>query len=90
MLEALSQLPSPIVQKMMEMLNLEQAIYAPLLIAEKARGLLVVAGVGIDKSEISAVATFANQIAIALTIPQINPWHIGFANCRCQPIPTDR
>jgi PAS domain S-box-containing protein len=47
-------------------LEMEQGIYAPLIIGDETEGILVVNGVGLTRDDVPAVTAFANQIAIAL------------------------
>ena len=66
MAEAIPSSANPMVDKMVELLEVKQAIYSPLILNDYAAGILVVAGEKIDQTDIPAISTFANQIAIAI------------------------
>ena len=55
-----------LIERLMAMLGIEKAIYAPLRISGETRSVLVVAGIDLTEADVPAVTTFANQTAIAL------------------------
>ncbi|MBN1810909.1 MAG: PAS domain S-box protein [Anaerolineae bacterium] len=53
-------------QQVVEALEGEQGVYAPLIVGGETEGVLVVTGAGLTRDDVPAVNVFANQIAIAL------------------------
>jgi len=64
--ESLPRVTRPVAKKIVSMIGFERAIYAPLIADEETYGLLVVASNSLTEADLPAVATFANQTAIAL------------------------
>ncbi len=53
------------------MLGLQEAVYAPMRIDGQVQGVLLVAGAGLDESDVSAISSFANQTATAIENAQL-------------------
>ncbi len=64
--ESLPEMTRPLAGQILNLLGLEQAVYAPLKIGSETQGLLLVMGTGLSKADMPAVTAFANQTAIAL------------------------
>ena len=64
--DTLANLPQELVNQFVSSLNLEQAIFAPLVADGQAFALLQVAGSSLTESDLPTVSAFANQAAIAL------------------------
>lgn len=63
--EALPGRLAPLAKRLTELFGWQQLVYAPLTVSGQAWGLLVFAGTGLSEADVPAVATFANQAAIA-------------------------
>jgi signal transduction histidine kinase len=55
-----------LVDRLVAILGMERAIYAPLRVSGEAHGLLAVLGTDLTEADVPAVTAFANQAAIAL------------------------
>jgi PAS domain S-box-containing protein len=66
MAEALPALDRPRVERLAAILDVERAIYAPLLVGEETAGVLLVTGADLTPADVPAVTAFANQASIAL------------------------
>ena len=64
--EAMPKLMRPLAGPLVALLNIRQAIYAPLTVGGERFGLLTVTGADLTEADVPAVTTFANQAAIAL------------------------
>ncbi len=64
--EALPRSVHPLAKRLVSLLGWRQTIYAPLIIAGEALGLLAVTGTDLTESAVPAVTAFANQAAVAL------------------------
>ncbi len=64
--EALPRLMRPLAGPVAALLNIRQAIYAPLTVGGERFGLLTVTGADLTEADVPAITTFANQTAIAL------------------------
>ena len=64
--EALPQSVRAAARPITAFMKLDQSIFAPLVVSGEIIGFLNVTGFGLDESDIPAVTTFANQIAISL------------------------
>jgi signal transduction histidine kinase len=64
--ESLPSLAQPMANRIVEMLGLEHAVYAPLTADDRVFGVLLVVSNTLTEAELPAVSTFANQTAIAL------------------------
>ncbi|MBN1812945.1 MAG: PAS domain S-box protein [Anaerolineae bacterium] len=66
LLEDMPDLVRPLARQSASTLELEQGIYAPLVIGGETEGILVVNGIDLIRDDVPAVTAFANQIAIAM------------------------
>jgi PAS domain S-box-containing protein len=66
LLEDMPDLVRPLTEEAASALEVEQGIYAPLVIGGETEGILVVNGIGLTREDVPAVTAFANQIAIAM------------------------
>jgi len=64
--ESLPKMARPLAGRILALLGLEQAIYAPLAFGGETQGILLVIGAGLNEADVPAVNVFANQTAIAL------------------------
>ncbi len=64
--DSLPNLARPLIGYLAALLGIEQIIYAPLTSEGTTIGLLEVVGKGLAEADVPAIATFANQTAIAL------------------------
>ena len=64
--EAISQSLRPMANRLASMLGMERGIAAPLIVDDATIGLLSVTGDNLSESDVTAVSTFASQMAIAL------------------------
>ncbi len=64
--EALPQHLRPLTSRLVGLLGIKQSICAPLMLDGKPIGLLAMSGADLTEADVPVVATFANQIAIAL------------------------
>jgi PAS domain S-box-containing protein len=65
-LEAMPGMAQSLTGQVTSMLGREQGIIAPLIVGGEVHGLLAVTGSGLTEADLPAVATFANQAAIAI------------------------
>jgi signal transduction histidine kinase/CheY-like chemotaxis protein len=70
--DILPELPRPKARRLAAMFKIRQSIGAPLKVGGKLYGLLFVFGVGLRKSDVTAVSTFANAAAIAIENAQLS------------------
>jgi PAS domain S-box-containing protein len=66
MTKSIAGLARPISQKIIDMLDINRGIYAPLIVDNEVRGVQVVISPDLSETDIPAVTTFTNQIAIAI------------------------
>lgn len=69
--ETLPKLIQPLAGKMMDLFGKKQSIIAPLAIDGQMYGLLSISGSDLKESDVPAIATFANQAAVALEKTQL-------------------
>jgi PAS domain S-box-containing protein len=61
----------PLARRLVTLLGWRRSIMAPLTVAGQAHGLLAVSGNALSKTDLAAVAAFANQAAIAIENAQL-------------------
>jgi len=66
MMESMPRMVRPSARRLLKLLDLQEAIYAPLIVGGEMQGLLLVAGRGLTEGDVPAVTIFATQAAIAL------------------------
>jgi len=72
LVEALPRSMRSLAKPMLELLNFQQSIIAPMIISKKVHGLLSISGSNLTESDVPACTAFANHTAIALENAHLN------------------